>query len=76
MWQTTKMMTMPESRVDMVVSRLWDLLEDLDMRLTWWRRALDTARKISQLRMARSSMGSNPITETWSGGALQSRTVV
>ena len=58
----TKMRTIPERRAAMVLSRLCALLEDLAMRLTWCRRALETALKISQLRMASSSMGSRPIT--------------
>ena len=40
----TKMRTMLVRTVDMVLSRLWELLEDIDMSVTWWARALETAR--------------------------------
>ena len=45
----TKMRTIPERRVAIVPSRLCELLEDLAMRETWCRRALETALKINQL---------------------------
>ena len=54
---------MLDKSVDIVLSRRWEELLDMDTSVTCLARALVTARKINQLRTASISIGNTPITK-------------